>query len=153
MFPDIDCQNRFQTVGERIGGVSSLSYEESAFIVGRYPYPAGSEEGSAGLLDLGLEIFDRAILFLDLLFQLARRLFETVWRELEEIEDMVPGLRGVVEKLSFALADNLLERHLFERRILYERVEGIDICFLMFAVMEIDSYRRDHRCESIGSIR
>ena len=74
----------------------------------------------------------------------------------EEIEDMVPCLRCVVEQCTFSVADNILQFSVFKLGAFDQSVEIVDIGFFMFAVVEADCFSRDCRSEGVcgvGKIR
>ena len=62
---------------------------------------------------------------------------------------MIPGLGGVVEQGSLSVCNDFFEFHIFELGAFYQFVEIIDICFLVFAVVEFDSPTADRGFESI----
>ena len=73
--------------------------------------------------------------------------------EREEVEYMVPGLRGVVEKRSFGVVDYLFERQVGEFGTLDKVVEVVDVGFLMFSVMEIHRASAYGRFQCVGGVR
>ena len=56
MFPDIDCQQRLQSLSHRIVGILCLHYGQIPFLVFAQPCPSGPENGGCSLDEFGLEI-------------------------------------------------------------------------------------------------
>ena len=74
-------------------------------------------------------------------------------REGEEVEYMVPGLRGIVVQRPFGMAYHFFEVHVFELGAFDEFIQFVDIRFLVFAVVEVDGFFGDCRFEGIVGIR
>ena len=59
VFPDVECQDRSESVGHGIGCIGCLGDVEFPFHVARQPYPARTEHFDSGFDKLLLEIFKR----------------------------------------------------------------------------------------------
>ena len=169
MLPDIEGQQRLQTLRKRVASVGFLGDEEGAVGGGGEPDPAGAEEGGAFGDEVGLEGGEGAPLLLDLRqeirfldcgFASARndRKRTPTRAELREIQVMVQDLAGVVEDglrfLDFARNDNdLFEGFILELGAGDEAVEVVDIALEVLAVVEADGIGADDRCQGIGGVR
>ena len=73
MLPDIEGQQRFQSLGKRIVRIRFLGDDEGAVGGGGEPDPAGAEEGGAFGDEISLEGVEGAPLLFDLRQEIAGR--------------------------------------------------------------------------------
>ena len=99
VLPDVEGEEGFEAVGDRVVGVSILGNAQLPSFVGLEPYPTASEEGCALGFELGLESVEGAPLLGDLLRQRGFRVKPGMRSggKLREVQVMVQNLAGVVE--------------------------------------------------------
>ena len=155
MFPDVEGQERFEALGDRVAGVGFLGDDEGAALVGGEPDPAGAEETDALRFELGFKGVEGAPLFVDLgeefrFLDFARN--DRGRAELREIQIMIQYLPRIIEHSPFCLADNLLQGHVLEGRACNQLVQVIDITLQVLAVVEGQGIRRDDGLEGVNRI-
>ena len=70
----------------------------------------------------------------------------------EEVEDMVPGLRGVVEQRAVRVADDLFKVFVVKACAGDKAVEVVDVGFFVLAVVELYRALADGGLESIVGV-
>ena len=135
MFPYVERQQRCQSVGQRILGIGALSDQQLAVLVARKPYPTGTEQSDSCIDEHLFKRVERSEIAIYGLTQSAAGFTSAIRRESEEIEDMVPCLRCVVEQCTFSVADNILQFSVFKLGAFDQSAEIVDIGFFMFALV------------------
>jgi len=117
------------------------------------PHPAGTEQGSALLLELLLEGFERPEVLGDRIGDISRRLVVRLSRtELSEVEFMVQYLSCVVEDSASRFFDDLHERRLFEARAGQQRIEVVYVSLQVLSMVEGDGLLADNWFQRIGGV-
>ena len=116
------------------------------------PYPTGAEEADTGVDKSFLEFLEGTEVAVDCLTETSRGLAGAFRREGEEIEDVVPGLGGVVKERTLGVGDNLFKLHVLEFSAFDEAVEVVDIGLFVLAVVEVDGARADGGLQRVGLV-
>lgn len=153
MFPNIEGQDRLETVSDRVIGIGILSDGQFASSISLQPNPAGAEKADAFGFEFGFEGDETPPLFLNLCFQPPGRAGRDARRELREVQVVVQDLTCIVEDGSFRLADDFFEGHILERGAGNQFVEVVDVGLEVFAVVEGKGLGTDDGFEGVGCVR
>jgi len=149
MFPYIAGEDRFQPIAQRVPGVGCLDDIERSVAFCHQPCPARSEEGGGGFGEQFLELLGRTVLLVDLFRQRSGGVGLFCRREAAEVEGMVPYLGSVVIDPAFRFADDRFQVGIFKFRSRDQVVEVIDICLVVFAIVEFQGFPADDRLQRI----
>ncbi len=156
VLPDIEGQQRPESVGDGVVGAGALEDREGAVFVGGKPHPTGAENADAFGFELGLERLETPPLLIDTGGQMARRggLGGIGRSELGEVQIVVQDLAGIVEYgAGWRLTDCFLKRQAFQPAAGQQFVEVVDVCFQMLSVVESQGLRADDRFQGVGRKR
>ena len=140
VLPNIEGEQRPQIGGYWIVGVFVLSDNKFAIGIGREPNPTRTEQRHTFRLEFGFELIETAKGIVDGGGNFTRWRIAFRWcLKLLKIKRMVQNLTGIVEYSAIRFFHNIFECRVFESAAGQSRVQVVDICLQMLAVVVFKS--------------